>query len=265
MYGKSALLLRVFTLLFLISLALFNFAFTVNAQDASFGIANYFPIKDKGVKGGSIVSFSSTGYFLSKTPYDAMMVGVVTDTPAISLQVEGVSGTYPVLSKGEAYVNVSGEGGAIKKGDPITSSSSPGVGMKADRSGYIIGSALEDFSSQNAKEVKEIAVSLNMRYFSSQKTSTSKAGIFDIFNLSAMATYEQPTVVLKYFIAGILVVFSCVLGFVSFGRIANTGIEALGRNPLAGRMIQIGIFFNVLITIAIILTGFVIAYFVLRL
>jgi F0F1-type ATP synthase membrane subunit c/vacuolar-type H+-ATPase subunit K len=62
-----------------------------------------------------------------------------------------------------------------------------------------------------------------------------------------------------------VVILSFILGFISFGRIANTGVEALGRNPLAGKMIQFGIFLNVLITISIVIAGFALAYFVLRL
>ncbi|HRN96392.1 MAG TPA: hypothetical protein PLD54_03025, partial [Candidatus Levybacteria bacterium] len=76
---------------------------------------------------------------------------------------------------------------------------------------------------------------------------------------------EEPTTVFKYFLAGLIMVLAFVIGFFSFGRIANTGIEALGRNPLASRMIQLGIMLNVLITVAIIASGLVMAYFVIRL
>jgi hypothetical protein len=84
-------------------------------------------------------------------------------------------------------------------------------------------------------------------------------------NLTAVATTEEPTVVFKYFLAGMILLLSFVIGFFSFGRIANTGIEALGRNPLAAKIIQLGIMLNVLITVAIIGSGLVMAYFVLRL
>lgn len=233
------------------------------AEDTALGIANYFSIGDSDVKDGDIVSFSPKGYFLSKTPYDPMVVGVMTDNPAISLNFESVTKTYPVISSGNAYVNVSGANGAIKNGDPITSSSTPGVGMKADRSGYVLGSALEDFSPSKPDEVFKIAIALNV-HFSTTKAA-AKTGFWDILNFSALATYEQPTVVLKYFVAALILILSFVLGFISFGRIANKGIEALGRNPLAGRMIQIGIILNVMITIAIIGSGLIIAYLILRL
>jgi hypothetical protein len=50
------------------------------------------------------------------------------------------------ISKGLAEVLVSNINGSIKKGDPITSSSIPGIGMKATISGVIIGYALEDLN-----------------------------------------------------------------------------------------------------------------------
>lgn len=261
--GKRALVfIAIFVLSFISLLFKVNL---VQAQDASIGIANYFPIEDKNVKDGDIISFSSAGYFLSKTPYDPMVVGVVVKNPAISLSSEGDNKTKPVIGKGDTYINVSAENGSIKKGDPITTSTTPGAGMKATRSGYVVGTALEDFSSNNPKEVKQIAVTLNIHYYYTKAEDASKVGLRDILNLSAMATYESPSAVFKYLIAGMVVVLSCILGFISFGRIANSGIEALGRNPLAGRTIQIGIFLNVAITIAIIGSGIAMAYFVMRL
>jgi hypothetical protein len=186
----------------------------------------------------------------------------VTENAAIVFKIEGDNQT-PVVANGNAFVLVSGQNGPIKRGDLITASTSPGIGMKATKSGYVLGSALEDFDSTNPKETKKINVALNIRY-NSFKTKVSQS-LFDVLNLSAIATTEEPTTVFKYFLAGLIMVLAFVIGFFSFGRIANTGIEALGRNPLASRMIQLGIMLNVLITIAIIASGLVMAYFVIRL
>jgi len=54
-----------------------------------------------------------------------------------------------------------------------------------------------------------------------------------------------------------------LLGFVAFGRVAGRGVEALGRNPLAARVIQLGIFLNVFITVAIIAAGILVAILIL--
>lgn len=236
----------------------------INAQqfDTSFGVANYLPVADNNAKDGAIISSMGGKYVLSNTEYDSHVIGVVSENAAVVFQVEGDTST-PVVSNGNAFVLVSTINGSIKKGDLITTSTTKGIGMKATKSGYVLGSALEDYTNTDTRAVKKINVALNIRY-NSFKTNVSRS-LSDILNLSAIATTEEPTVVFKYFLAGLILVLAFVIGFFSFGRIANTGIEALGRNPLAARMIQLGIVFNVLITIAIIASGLVMAYFVLRL
>ena len=256
----------------LMLVSLFSFTFSAFAQQSSqtdkpslgssLGIATYITIKGKGITDGSIISFSSTGYVLSKLAYDALMIGVVTTTPAVAI-VEDTSNSYPVVSSGNTYVEVTGEGGPIKKGDLITTSQTPGYGQKADRSGYVVGTALQDFPGKSINDIGKIAVSVNIHYFASRPKA--QASLFDVFNLAAIATYQEPTTVFKYFAALLIVVFSFIFGFWFFGRAANRGIEAIGRNPLAGKTIQMGILMNVIISVAIIVAGLVVSFFVLRL
>ena len=47
------------------------------------------------------------------------------------------------------------------------------------------------------------------------------------------------------------------------GILVGKGLEAIGRNPLAGRMIQVGMIINVLITALIMAAGLGVAYFVI--
>jgi F0F1-type ATP synthase membrane subunit c/vacuolar-type H+-ATPase subunit K len=229
---------------------------------SSLGIATYISIKGKDITDGSIISFGSAGYVLSKIAYDPLMIGIVTTTPAVAI-VEDTVNAYPVVSSGNTNVNVTGENGVIKKGDLITTSTTPGYGQKGDRSGYVIGSALQDFPGKTSNDVGKIAVAVNIHYFSTKPKT--QASLFDVFNLAAIATYEEPTTVFKYFAALLIVVFSFIFGFWFFGRAANRGIEAIGRNPLAGKTIQMGILMNVMLSVAIIIAGLVVSFFVLRL
>jgi hypothetical protein len=65
-----------------------------------------------------------------------------------------------------------------------------------------------------------------------------ESSIFDLFQLSLMTVAnEQPPVFFKYIIAGFVVIGSVMLGFYFFGQVASRGIDALGRNPLAGKMV----------------------------
>ena len=133
--------------------------------------------------------------------------------------------------------------------------------MKANKSGYIIGTATEAYSGPKEGEGL-ITVALNVRYESAQVTFLGN--LSDIFQLSSLATYEQPLTVFKYFIATGIIFVSFFLGFFIFSRISAKGIEALGRNPLAGKLIAMGIGLNVLITIAVVAAGLILSLFILR-
>ncbi len=234
------------------------------AQKVSFGVSTNIPIGNNSVKTGDIVSFSQKGYQLSKLEYDPLAMGVVTDRAAVAIHANVSEKTYDVISIGTAYVNVTSVNGEIKKGDLVTTSSTTGVGMKSTKPGYVIGAAMEGYSSTDTKKIGQVAVALNLHYFSAEHPPASS--ILDAITLSALSTYqESPSKLFKYLVAGFVLILSFILGFVSFGRVANTGIEALGRNPLASKLIQFGIIVNVLITIGIIIGGLIISILVLRL
>ncbi len=234
------------------------------AADVSLGIANYVSITGENIKDGDIISSTEKGNILSQTPYDPLVIGVVSTKPAVSLNLEvEEENTYPLASSGTVRVNVSSINGDIKAGDLIAASEIPGVGMKANKAGYVIGRSLDAYSSTDQSEIGAINVALNMHY--SYSSSRTQSSLKDILNLSVLATYESPSAVFRYVVAGIVLILAFVLGVFSFGRVANTGVEALGRNPLAGKMIQFGIIVNVLITLLIIASGFGLAFLIVRL
>jgi hypothetical protein len=234
------------------------------AESVSLGVASYLPISSEGVEDGHIISSSSRGFIKSRTPYSKSIVGVVAKKAALSFEARTKrSGYLPVVSAGTTLVLVSGEGGPIKKGDLVTTSTLPGVGMKASHSGYVLGTALESFSGSSREEVGKIPVAINVRYLYS-KPQNLKESLAGILSLSWLAAYEDPLVVFKYIIAVLSVVLAFVFGFFHFARVSAKGVEALGRNPLASKIIQLGIVFNVLIGVAIIASGLGIALLILR-
>lgn len=235
-------------------------ASTADDPLSAYGVANNVPITDRIVHDGDIIISTTTGLALSKGPYDPNMHGVVSNKSAIIFVTSGETETYPVVSSGKVLVNASESNGKIKKGDLVTSSETGGIAMRATKPGYVLGTALENFDPQ--KNSGRVLVSINVHYVS--PGFNLQSGLADIFKLSALATYESPLTVFKYMIAALVVLLSFFFGFTLFGRIAGTGIEALGRNPLAGRMIQFGIVINVFITVAIIGAGLVLALFIVR-
>jgi hypothetical protein len=79
---------------------------------------------------------------MANKSYDEYMVGVYYESKtAVN---NAVFKSNPVCTGGITSVKYNSENGAIKRDDLITSSSESGVGMKATKSGMIVGIALED-------------------------------------------------------------------------------------------------------------------------
>jgi hypothetical protein len=238
---------------------------SVASVQAQLSIAHFVPIADARVKEGYLVSFADGKYTLSREAYDSRFSGVVINNPAVLYQAqEQPANSYAIESEGSVYMYVSNQNGVVKKNDLITTSSIPGIGMKASKSGYVVGIALEDAPADATAEnvVYKIRSSMNVRYYSYGQNLQSN--VFDIYNLSQIATQENPITVLKYLVASATMIFSLVAAFYYFGRVAQKGIEALGRNPLAGNTIRFGIALNLFVTLIIIGAGVGAVYLILR-
>jgi len=234
--------------------------------DASSGVAISVPIKDKNAKDGSIIASSPEGYSASKITYDPSLYGVLTLNPAtyiINKKGKTSQDTKPVITFGKAYVLVSTINGAIKTNDFITSSNTAGVGQKGAANGYVIGTALENYTASDPKKIGKILVIVNPHYNGS--FVSIRANLLQTIKSATGATGISPLASLRYLVAAIIVIIAFVLGFLYFGRVARTGVEAMGRNPLAGKMIQFGIIINLLLTVTIIGVGLAIAYLILTL
>jgi F0F1-type ATP synthase membrane subunit c/vacuolar-type H+-ATPase subunit K len=218
--------------------------------------------KEKNIKDGNILSTSPQGAILANTPGDPQVLGVVSRDAAIILNNSGTDGV-PVISTGTVYVLVSTKEGIIKKGDLITTSTLPGIGVKAVKSGYVLGNALEDYDNPDPKQIDKIAVDLDLHYFNSKPTLLGS--LSDIFKIALLPTKDAPAPIFKYIVAAGVVLASFILAFLSFGRTAAKGVEALGRNPSASKIIHLGIIFNVGIVVVIVLASLTVAFLILRL
>lgn len=104
---------------------------------------------------GEVVVISQTrdGYIeKSKTANDTKAAGVISSKPGIVLNSDAAG--YQLALAGKVPVNITNEGGNIKRGDLLVTSSSPGYAMKAPENpkpGTIIGKALENFTGSRGK------------------------------------------------------------------------------------------------------------------
>jgi len=149
----------------------FGLFLTTNTFADTYSMFNYLSIEGR-VQEGSIVSASSRGYELCAKEYSEDVVGVVQKKGAVSFRGPAAEHRYPVTQVGTVPILVSAVNGDIQIGDYISTSTLPGVGMKASKQGAIIGIANTSFSSKRADEIGSIEATLNIRSKNS-KTDTN--------------------------------------------------------------------------------------------
>jgi hypothetical protein len=87
----------------------------------------------------------------SKYQYEPTMVGVVSTDPGF-ISGAYTENSYPIGLIGRVPVKVSTENGNIQVGDYLTTSSVPGVAMKATLSGRVLGKALESIDPSKLED-----------------------------------------------------------------------------------------------------------------
>lgn len=250
---------------FLIILSFFvYFTFSnsvVNAQVTSSGVAISSSVADSNAQDGDILCTYPEGNMRCNIEYDTSVYGVISDNPALSIEDFDLNPSRLVLSSGVATVRVTSVNGNINEGDLITTSLKPGLGQKATRNGYVIGIAIENYSSDNPDAIGSIQVDLNIHPASG--LSGSRGNLIQFIRQGLAVPVFEPVESLRYILAALMIIISFTLGMVYFGRASRTGIEAVGRNPLAKRVIQLTIFMNIALTIVIVMVGLAIAYLIL--
>jgi len=223
------------------------------------GIGVSVTINDKNVQEGDIISSTNSNYSLTRSEYDTSIFGIVTKNPALGLDNKVSQNTTYVISNGQALVRVSAKNGAIKAGDLITSSETPGVGEKAIKNGFVIGNAMESYS--NTKTVGKIMVNISPHF--NNNTPNFRTNLLSSLRSAGSAAFISPIEALRYVSAALVAILAFAIGFTYFGRVAAKGVEAVGRNPLAGRLIEFSVVLNILLTGVIIFVGLTISYLIL--
>lgn len=215
------------------------------------------------VRDGAVVCSSKDGYVLCERGHEPNMYGVVNLQPSVQLTATSASKvqTYPVASGGQTEVLVSSINGSIKAGNFVTSTTQPGVAGKALKSGYVLGTALEAWDNQDSEQNGLIKVNLGIK--PAVMSARATTNLISMIKEGVEASFLSPLSALRYVVAGVVAAASVVAGLVYFGKVARGGIEAIGRNPLAGKSIQFSVLMNVVLTILIMLVGVAIAYLVL--
>ncbi|MBD3282062.1 MAG: hypothetical protein GF387_00395, partial [Candidatus Portnoybacteria bacterium] len=97
--------------------------------------------------------------------YDQNVLGIISypDVPALG---DKLGDNYlPVALAGRVPVKVSSENGKIEVGDYLTTSTKPGVAMKATEPGSVIGKALESYDNPDQSKTDTILVFIDMSWY----------------------------------------------------------------------------------------------------
>lgn len=232
------------------------------AEAGASGVANTFTIVDNAAVDGDIIASLNGQFVRAKIPYDNSIFGVyVQKPPLVFRSVEEAD--KPIARTGVVMVNVLASNGAIKIGDYITASETPGKGMKALQSGYILGIANGDFGGSG---VGKIPVAMRIEY-AELTTARSTNRLMEYLGQSFLSNAKNPEKfgqIVRYILAGLIVLGSVGVAFLTFSKALPKAIEAIGRNPLAQHTIYMGMVLNVGLIIVVIALGIAGALLILR-
>lgn len=236
---------------------------SISTSLASFyTVAVSIKLEDPNAVPGSVVSYIDGEYVLTSQEYDNLMYGVLVEDPNLSLVDLDIPNSKLLVSSGEAPVLASNANGDIKKGDYLTSSSTPGIAMKADKTGQILGLALEDLVLLDGQSSGKVNTLLDVKAAFVGNTSV-RTNLLQTLRSGISSPFLTPIDSLRYTLSAIIVGATFLLGFASFGRTSGNSLHALGRNPLASKEIRTALLFNFVLTFIVMAIGFGISYLML--
>ncbi len=137
---------------------------------------------------GDIVCLSETGVTRCNTQNEKI-IGAVTDNPGfVGNSSHDEDSNYVLVGLvGQIRINVSTQNGPIRGGDEIGVSQNDGVGVKATKSGYILGKAEENFDG-SAFDGK-VLVAIQPGYFNGLRVSQYFSGFDPSSNSGELLSY----------------------------------------------------------------------------
>ncbi len=253
-----------------------NFEFIIaHAQTSGLEVTSIYEIGDKDVAEADILTVTDKGLVRANKSFDNKMFGVIQNQPILVYQNTDIKGK-PVVRSGVATVNVTTLNGPIKYGDYVTTSSIQGKGQKASESGYVLGIALGAFDGKGAKQIDgpngkvalgTIPIAIRIEY--AELTNPRFAGrLFGFIGSSFLENVNDPKKfgnVIRYIVAGLVVLLSFTFSFLTFSRSIAKSVEAIGRNPLAKSTIQFSMAINIVLLVITGVIGIVASILIIRL
>lgn len=244
-----------------------------NAQSSS--LAQGFQIDESQgtVVAGALVSLEkdTPGVVqLANTTNSDYLLGVADPKALVTFTQQGQQAQ--IVLNGTTTALVSDINGPIENGDNIAASPIAGVGMKATRSGQIVGRATSSASGGKQTSIKDKSGKVhNVRL--TRVNLEVNVGHFEVPNSSALPTSIQniandiagrDVTTVRVLLATVLLVvgFASVL-IIVFISIRST-VAAIGRNPMAAPAIRRGLHEVLLISLVVAVGCLVLSYLSIR-
>ncbi len=232
---------------------------------------------DESLSPGTVVSLRESDHKVvpADITNDISLLGVVVGSAEATLNVASPTDKVQVSTVGVVDAFVSSLGGDIKTGDPVTVSPVRGVGMKAGSAGRIIGIAQEEakYSDRTVNvqakaggsvkaKLGSVPVAVQVSYYTPPPEKTVVPPWLQTFaDTAAGREVSLIRLLASSLVAVIALIVTTVL---LFSAIRNTMVS-IGRNPLAKTSIYRGLWQVIAISVVVVVSGFMIAYLLLRL
>ncbi|MBL8160055.1 hypothetical protein JNJ66_06390 [Candidatus Saccharibacteria bacterium] len=225
---------------------------------------------------GSIVSIeknTTDTVFAASTSNIANLLGVVINPESSLITLSnGQRSQVQVATSGTVPVLISDMNGKIARGDHITASPIPGVGMKATASVMVLGivqgdagnGTVQSYKDKQGKEHKvtlgQVPVLLNVAYYFKEPEKTIiPSAIQNVANaLAGKAVSSTPILIsAAIFLVTIIVVVSIIYSMI------RSSIISVGRNPMSQSAIYRNLLHMSTLVLLILGGGFAAIYLVL--
>lgn len=269
---------RFIALVTLILLLLISIRHPLGAQTVTEGFNS-----DEQLQRGMIIGLSKedAGKIKASTKATAKdthgIIVSANDTP-VTLSKEGQQ--YFVATIGHFDVLISNQNGSVSKGDYITISSIPGIGMKAgDKDPIIVGRALADFDGKkdviSLAKLKDTAgkdfevaigrIQVQINVARNPLLKSTEPQLPDSLKRITDTIAGKQTSALRGYVALVVFVLSTVAASSLMYGGVRSAIISVGRNPLSKKSIMRSMLQVVVSGLIIFITGLFGVYLILRL
>jgi hypothetical protein len=162
----------------------------------------------------SLVALAGAALVAPANAYmDQSVIGVVSTNPGYVLNDGSMTNPVPVALAGRVPVNVSTANGPIHVGDYLTSSSIPGVAVKATTSGQVIGTAMSEDTDTNTNDVGQVTMFVKNTYYNGGTESATTG-------LDLLSDTADPSILLNI-LQGVQMASSSALTSLTSGQVTQ--------------------------------------------